>query len=79
MNFYLEIKDPLNFYLLTKITMSYIKDYAIDLENENKQLKEDRQTVWETACEMVRYIEDTDYIEPERINEFIATIQNFSN
>lgn len=58
--------------------MSYIKDYAIDLENENKQLKEDRETVWETACEMVRYIEDNDYLEPERINEFIATIQNFS-
>lgn len=23
--------------------MSYIKDYAIDLENENKQLKEDNK------------------------------------
>lgn len=61
--------------------MSRTTDYIIDLHNkyvEIQQLKEDRETVWETACEMVRYIEDNDYIEPERINEFIATIQNFS-
>lgn len=61
--------------------MSKTDNYIIDLHNKDveiKELKEDRETVWETACEMVRYIEDTEYIEPERINEFIATIQNFS-
>ena len=57
-----------------------------DLEKENKELKkqieelkEDRGTVWETACEMVSYLEDTDYIEQAALDEYIATIQNFSN
>ena len=59
--------------------MSYIKDYAIDLENENKQLKEDRKIVYDTACELVEYIENTEHIETEELDLFIARIQNFSN
>ena len=56
-----------------------MKDYAIDLENENKQLKEDRQIVYDTACELVKYLDENDYkIEPEKIDELIATIQNYS-
>jgi len=61
--------------------MSRTTDYIIDLQNlkeTNKELKEDRETVYNTACELAEYIDNTDYLEPERINEFIATIQNFS-
>ena len=61
--------------------MSKTNNYIIDLHNkyvEIKELKEDRETVYNTACELVEYLDNTDYLEPERINEFIATIQNFS-
>jgi len=64
--------------------MSKTTDYIIDLHNKDveikeiKELKEDRETVYNTACELVEYLDNTDYLEPERINEFIATIQNFS-
>lgn len=62
--------------------MSKIDNYIIDLHNKDieiQELKEDRETVYNTACELSEYIDNTDYLEPERINEFIATIQNFSN
>ena len=61
--------------------MSKTDNYIIDLHNKDveiKELKEDRKTVYNTACELVEYLDNTDYLEPERINEFIATIQNFS-
>jgi hypothetical protein len=61
--------------------MSKTNNYIIDLHNKDveiKELKEDRETVYNTACELVEYLDNTDYLEPERINEFIATIQNFS-
>ena len=62
--------------------MSKTDNYIIDLHNKDveiKELKEDRKTVYNTACELVEYLDNTDYLEPERISEFIATIQNFSN
>ena len=62
--------------------MSKTDNYIIDLHNKDveiKELKEDRETVYNTACELVEYLDNTDYIGPERINEFIATIKNFSN
>ena len=62
--------------------MNKTDNYIIDLHNKDveiKELKEDRSTVYETACELVEYLDNTDYLEPERISEFIATIQNFSN
>ena len=62
--------------------MSKTTDYIIDLHNKDveiKELKEDRETVYNTACKLVEYLDNTDYLEPERISEFIATIQNFSN
>lgn len=62
--------------------MSKTDNYIIDLHNKDveiKELKEDRETVYNTACELVEYLDNTDYLEPERISEFIATIQNFSN
>jgi len=61
--------------------MSKTDNHIIDLHNLQQQieeLKEDRETVYNTACELVEYLDNTDYLEPERINEFIATIQNFS-
>lgn len=61
--------------------MSKTDNYNINLHNKDveiKELKEDRETVYNTACELVEYLDNTDYLEPERISEFIATIQNFS-
>ena len=61
--------------------MSKTDNYIIDHHNKDveiKELKEDRETVYNTACELVEYLDNTDYLEPERISEFIATIQNFS-
>ena len=61
--------------------MSKTDNYIIDHHNKDveiKELKEDRETVYNTACELAEYLDNTDYLEPERINEFIATIQNFS-
>ena len=61
--------------------MSKTDNNIIDLHNKDveiKELKEDRKTVYNTACELVEYLDNTDYLEPERISEFIATIQNFS-
>lgn len=61
--------------------MSKTDNHIIDIHNLQQQieeLKEDRKTVYNTACELAEYLDNTDYLEPERINEFIATIQNFS-
>jgi len=61
--------------------MSKTDNHIIDLHNLQQQieeLKEDRETVYNTACELAEYLDNTDYLEPERISEFIATIQNFS-
>ena len=61
--------------------MSKTDNYIIDHHNKDveiKELKEDRKTVYNTASELAEYLDNTDYLEPERINEFIATIQNFS-
>ena len=63
--------------------MSKKDNYIIDthihnLQQQIEELKEDRETVYNTACELAEYLDNTDYLEPERINEFIATIQNFS-
>ena len=61
--------------------MSKTDNYIIDLHNKDveiQELKEDRETVYNTACELVEYLDNTDYLETERINEFIATIQNYS-
>lgn len=60
--------------------MSYIKDYAIDLENENKELKENKKVIYDTACELVWYLEENDkeMRDKEKIDEYIATIQNYS-
>jgi len=61
--------------------MSKTDNHIIDLHNKDveiKELKEDRETVYNTACKLVEYLEDTDYILEPAISEFIATIQNFS-
>jgi len=61
--------------------MSKTDNHIIDLHNLQQQieeLKEDRETVYNTACKLVEYLEDTDYILEPAIIEFIATIQNFS-
>lgn len=63
--------------------MSKTTNYIIDLHNKDveiKELKEDRQTVYDTACELVEYLEDTEkeWWELEKISEYIATIQNYS-
>lgn len=57
-----------------------MKDKAIDLEQEIKELKEDRKAVYRTACELVEYLEDTEkeFREQEEIDNFIAVIQNYS-
>lgn len=58
--------------------MSYIKDYAIDLENEIKELKEDREIVYDKIRDLVSYLEENDYkIDKEEMDNFIATIQNY--
>ena len=48
-----------------------------ELENEVKQLKEDRETARDLVWDLVEYIENTDFIEAEPLNEKIATIQNY--
>ena len=61
--------------------MSKKTDYIIDLHNKDveiKELKEDREVVYDTACKLVEYLEDNDYIIEWAINDFIATIQNYS-
>lgn len=62
--------------------MSKTNDYIIDLHNlteEVKELKEDREIVYDTACEIVKYLDENDYkIEPEKLDELIAIIQNYS-
>jgi hypothetical protein len=62
--------------------MSKTTDYIIDLHNKDveiKELKEDRETVYNTACKLAEYLDENDYkIEPEKIDELIATIQNYS-
>ena len=61
--------------------MSRTTDYIIDLHNLQQQieeLKEDRQIVYDTACELVEYIENTEHIETEELDLLIARIQNFS-
>ena len=61
--------------------MSKTTEYIIDLHNLQQQieeLKEDREVVYDTACKLVQYLEDNDYIIEWAINDFIATIQNYS-
>ena len=61
--------------------MSKTDNYIIDLHNKDveiKELKEDRQIVYDTACELVEYIENTEHIETEELDLLIARIQNFS-
>lgn len=63
--------------------MSKTNDYVIYLHNlteEVKELKEDREIAYDTACELVEYLEDTEkeFWELEKINEYIATIQNYT-
>ena len=48
-----------------------------ELENEVKQLKEDRETARDLVWDLVEYIDNTDYIEPEALNGKIASIQNY--
>ena len=66
--------------------MKTLQENLIDLELENRELKqkleelkEDRKTVYDTACELVEYLENTDHIDLEQIDLYIASIQNFSN
>ena len=56
--------------------MSYMKDYAIDLENENKELKESMKNIYEMISELYDYIENDDLIEKQYILEQLASIQN---
>lgn len=63
--------------------MSKTDNYIIDLHNlqqQIKELKEDRGVVYDTACELVEYLEDNDkeVRDKEKIDEYIATIQNYS-
>ena len=56
--------------------MSYMKDYAIDLENENKELKENMKNIYEMISELYDYVENDDLIEKQYILEQLASIQN---
>lgn len=59
--------------------MSKMKDYSIDLMNQIKDLKDDRETVYEIAAEIYDYIEENDCIEKEYLYEMLAKIQRFSD
>ena len=56
-----------------------MKDYSIDLMNQIKDLKDDRETVYEIAARIYDYIEENDCIEKEYLYEMLAKIQRFSD
>ena len=72
--------------------MSYMKNHAIDLENQNKKLQDevkllqmfyknlndDREVVYNTTKELANYIDENDELEKEYLYEMIAKIQRFS-
>ena len=62
--------------------MSKTDNYIIDLHNlqeEVKELKQDKEIIYETSCEIVKYLDENDYkIEPEKLDELIVIIQNYS-
>lgn len=62
-----------------------MKNHAIDLENQNKELQDevknlndDREVVYNTTKELANYIDENDELEKEYLYEMIATIQRFS-
>ena len=58
--------------------MSYIKDYAIDLENELKELKEDKEVIFDEIASLYEYIEDEDFLDKNYILEQLAKIQSYA-
>lgn len=63
--------------------MSKTDNHIIDLHNKDveiKELKENRKNAYYTACELSEYLEDTEkeFWELEKINEYIAVIQNYT-
>ena len=48
-----------------------------DLKQEIKNLKQDKEIARDLVWDLVEYIDNTDYIEPEALNGKIASIQNY--
>lgn len=65
--------------------MKFDKNYKIpdeirikDLQEELKELKEDKEVIYYKIADLCEYIEDNDYIEKEYILEQLADMQQYA-
>lgn len=58
--------------------MSKMKNIAIDLENELKELKEDKEVIFDEIAELYEYIEEEDFLDKDYILEQLASIQSYA-